>query len=80
MHLTWRTWLVYVVLLLIAVPWYWQFMPHVAVRIVWGLPLWTLTAVLGSVLVSLFTAYLYLQPGTWADEPSESGTEVDREP
>ena len=80
MHLTWRTWLVYAVLLLIAVPWYWQFFPKIAVRVVSGLPLWTLTAILGSLLVSLFTAYLYLQSGAWTDDPSMSEKELEREP
>lgn len=39
-----------------AIPWYWQFFPQTAVKVVLGFPLWVLTSIAGSALISCLTA------------------------
>ena len=71
MFLRWRIWLVYAVLFAFAVPWYWGLLPHsTAVRLVYGAPLWAVVSVLGSFLISLFTAALLYQP--WEGEEADA--------
>jgi hypothetical protein len=62
----------------VAVPWYWQFVnTSLATAIIFGLPVWVWTSVLGSFAVSCCTWWLYQRP--WAAEadseqsPTEDG-------
>jgi hypothetical protein len=60
-------WILYGALFAIAIPWYWRpFFPTAAARVVAGLPLWVLTAIAGSLAISVLTAFLLSSP--WEDE------------
>ena len=64
-----RYWVVpiYLAALLLAIPWYWpaEWNP------VWrGFPLWVLAALLDTLLVALFTAWLLLNP---KQDPADNG-------
>ena len=54
-----RYWIlcVYVLFLLIGIPWYW---PSDWNQLVLGVPVWVIVAVLISFLASIFTAWLFL--------------------
>jgi len=52
-----RVWLVYLVLLLIAVPWYW---PDDELEVWAGVPAWVFVSVVASVATSAYTAWLFL--------------------
>jgi hypothetical protein len=60
--------------ILVAVPWYWHLLGQsVAGYIIFGLPLWVWTSIIGSFVVSCFTFWLYQRP--WAAEAdSEQST------
>ena len=45
-----------VLLFLVAIPWWWQFVPQLGERVVFGAPVWFLSAVAGSVFTSIVTA------------------------
>ena len=58
--------IVYAILLLISVPWYWQFFPSLSQIRILGFPMWVVSSLLGSALVSTCTMMLLLKP--WDDE------------
>lgn len=52
---------VFSTLIAFAIPWWWRFMPTLGERMLWGAPVWFVTSVVGSALLSLATAtYLSL--------------------
>ena len=58
--------MIYFVLVVIGVPWYWQWLPSFA-QIRWlGLPVWVITSLSASALVSLQTVWVLRQP--WENE------------
>ncbi len=62
-YLSLKVWGVYAVLLVAAVPWYWPADDETR----WGgVPAWVVVALLGSVAVSLYTAWLLRRP--WPSE------------
>jgi hypothetical protein len=63
-----RVWLTYLLLLLLAVPWYWAFLPG-ATRLLFGMPLWVVSALAGSLCVSCYTGWLLRR--TWPDEETD---------
>ena len=67
----WSIWGIYVLLFFVAVPWYW---PRED-RTIWlGMPAWVVVAILGSAVISTFTAWVLHRP--WPDEdddPLEKG-------
>ncbi|MDA1050909.1 MAG: hypothetical protein O3C40_10580 [Planctomycetota bacterium] len=60
-----RIWISYGLLALVAIPWYWRWIP-IADALFCGLPVWVVSAIVGSALVSCYTAWLLSRP--WADE------------
>gem|GEM_PF-5463928 len=66
-YLSKSVWLFYGVLLLLSVPWYWNLFPQWAMRMVCGMPLWVVVAVIGSALTSCYTAWLLISR-RWPDE------------
>ncbi len=66
-----RILLVYLLLFGVAVPWYWQFLPIAHDALVMGMPAWAFAATLGSLAISLFSAWILMRP--WpceeADDP-----------
>lgn len=54
-----RVWGVYVVLLVLAVPWYWQYLPG-SMTNVCGLPAWVFSSIFFSATISIYTACLLL--------------------
>lgn len=64
-----RDLLVYGLLLLLGVPWYWQFIPWASERLVLGLPCWVVVSVAGSACVSVHTAFILRRP--WPGEEAE---------
>jgi len=67
MYISWKVGAVYLVLLLIATPWYWGLLPEsIPVIIVAGVPLWAFTAIVASFGLSVFTAILLMR--AWPDE------------
>ena len=65
-YLSWWIWLVYAVLVAAGIPWYW---PKEDTRLLLGLPAWTAVAIVVSVLISAFTAWLLRRP--WPDEDEQ---------
>ncbi len=63
-----RVWLTYLSLLVLAIPWYWTFLPG-ATQLVFGVPAWVGSALLGSVLISCYTGWLLVRP--WPDEGAD---------
>jgi|TARA_B100000953_G_scaffold276677_1_gene250982 hypothetical protein len=62
-HLSLKVWGGYAVLLLVAVPWYWPADDKTR----WaGVPAWVVVSLAGSVVVSLYTAWLLRRP--WPSE------------
>ncbi len=70
MHNAPRIWLSYALLALVAIPWYWRWIPG-ATTLVCGVPVWALSAIVGSALVSCYTAWLLSFP--WPDETPGEG-------
>jgi hypothetical protein len=59
----------YAILTLIAIPWYWRWIPS-ASNLVCGVPAWVASSIAGSALVSCYTAWLLSH--AWPDElPNE---------
>ena len=50
--------LAYLVLFSVAVPWYWQFLPIADDALVLGMPAWAFGATIGSLSISLFSAWI----------------------
>ena len=71
-YLRWWIWLTYLVLFVIGIPWYWP----MGDRAMWfGVPAWVVVAVLTSVLLSVFTAWLILRRWPQDDKvESEEGS------
>lgn len=61
-HKIW-IWIVYLILLVIGVPWYWQ---AGNTAIIFGMPGWVFIAIVTSVTVSCFTSWLWFTG--WQDE------------
>ncbi|HIL14003.1 MAG TPA: hypothetical protein EYG16_10075 [Deltaproteobacteria bacterium] len=61
-----RTWLVYGVLLVLAVPWYW---PADSTLLLLGMPAWVVTSVFVSLVISIYTAWLLLSHWPLPDDP-----------
>lgn len=55
--------LLYLVLLVLAIPWYW---PADETRLILGLPIWVLTAILVGFVTACLTAWILLQQ-PWPD-------------
>jgi len=66
MYLTWRIWLIYLVLFIVAVPWYWWMLPVSGMSVWLGMPLWVVVSLAVSAIVSTFTAALLCR--RWPDE------------
>ncbi|MBP85375.1 MAG: hypothetical protein CMJ64_01445 [Planctomycetaceae bacterium] len=73
MFVTSRVWLIYTLLLVMAIPWYWRFLPS-AMTIVSGVPAWVFSSLLFSAAISAYTAWLLREP--W---PSETTAEASDE-
>lgn len=58
--------LAYLILLIIAIPWYW---PESSTLIIFGVPAWVLACVLVSIFASILTAYLLLTSSWSTDDP-----------
>ncbi len=65
-YLNWKTWLVYLLLLIVGVPWYW---PEDTKTIVLGMPIWAVVSLGASLLCSIYTAWLLLCFWPEPDEP-----------
>lgn len=67
-----RVWLTYTLLLLLAIPWYWRFLPQ-SMTIVLGLPAWVASALAFSAAISFYTAWLLRRPwpGEVVAEPND---------
>ncbi|MBV6499040.1 MAG: hypothetical protein CJBNEKGG_01489 [Prosthecobacter sp.] len=64
--LSWRVWAVYAVLFAVSIPWYW---PQEVGPLLLGMPLWAAVSVLGSALISAYTAWLLVKH--WPDEEDD---------
>lgn len=53
-------------LFIVAVPWYWQFVPELSQARCLGLPFWVIGSLLGSSMISVQTARILLRP--WEGE------------
>lgn len=71
MFLRWRIWFVYAVLFGLAIPWYWGFIPLGRGQLWLGMPSWAAAAIVGSLLISLYTAWLLRR--RWPEEESTAG-------
>ena len=69
----WPVWLAYLVLLALAIPWYW---PAGSTAIWLGLPAWVVVALAASVAASALTAAILLCP--WHGESHEEGPPGER--
>ncbi|MBL68256.1 MAG: hypothetical protein CMO74_07375 [Verrucomicrobiales bacterium] len=65
----WPIVVTYLILFAIAIPWYWQWFGAAATQPVLGLPRWVLVSILGSVGISLLTAWLILKH--WPEDADE---------
>lgn len=70
MHKVTRIWLAYGILTLAAIPWYWRWIPG-ATTLICGVPAWAASAIVGSALVSCYTAWLLSR--RWPEELSGEG-------
>ena len=70
-YLSRNIWLTYGALLLIAVPWYWRFMPGIAASVCCGMPFWVTVSIAASMMVSLYTGWL-LMAHPWPSENEKS--------
>ena len=59
-------WFGYFLLFGLTIPWYWQFFPAETNQLWLGMPRWAASAVVGSGLISIYTAWLLRYP--WPDE------------
>jgi len=48
----------FVLLFAVAIPWWWQFAPETGNQLVLGAPLWFVTSIVGSLVISIVTAVL----------------------
>jgi hypothetical protein len=65
-----RVWLCYGILTIVAIPWYWRWIPG-ATTLIFGVPAWAASAIVGSALVSCYTAWLLSY--RWPDELKGGG-------
>lgn len=74
-----RILLVYLALSSVAVPWYWQFLPIPDDAMVLGMPNWAFGATVGSLSVSLFSAWILMRrwPCEEADDEQLAVGELD---
>ena len=70
-----KTLIVYAILLLISVPWYWQFFPSLSQARIIGFPMWVVSSLLGSALISTHTMLLLLKPWEGELEPASDSPE-----
>ena len=70
------TWLILLVLLLVAVPWYWRYFPARAVVILFGMPTWVAVSIAGAAAISTYTAWLLLSH-RWPGEDEGGEHRVD---
>jgi hypothetical protein len=66
----WQRLLLFIVLFLIAVPWYWRVLGWSSTSIVVGVPVWFAVAVMGSITVSALAAWFLRTP--WPAENASS--------
>ena len=59
--------IVFLILLALGIPWFWPVDNSV---LIFGLPSWVVSAIVVSILCSIFTAYLLRKP--WAHEKSKA--------
>lgn len=76
MYKSWRIWSVYGLLVIIAIPWYWRWIPIPATTLCMGMPVWAFTSVVVSAVVSLYTSWLF--SFRWPDEEAPTWEEDDR--
>lgn len=62
-------------LFLIAIPWWWQLLPNIGNRVVWGAPIWFITSVVGSLVISMACSR-YLAVAWESLEPVDATEEV----
>ena len=75
-YLRWQIWTIYLLLFAIAIPWYWRFIPINEQTLWLGVPPWFFTAMLGSLAISLFTAWQLRK--SWPVEQQEAEKEAKR--
>ncbi|MCA9121712.1 MAG: hypothetical protein H6822_36035 [Planctomycetaceae bacterium] len=68
MRNSFQVWLTYSLLLVLSVPWYWHWIPGANVTL-FGMPRWAVSALVGSALVSCYTAWLLNAP--WPGEQAD---------
>ncbi len=73
-----RILLAYLALFGVAVPWYWQFLPIPNDALVFGMPAWAFGATIGSLAISLFSAWILLRP--WPCEEADDDEPDDERP
>ena len=61
---------IYLVLLVISVPWYWMFIPDASSTMILGVPSWVVVSVTVSACVSVHTALILRRP--WPGEEGEA--------
>ncbi|HHZ93543.1 TPA: hypothetical protein EYN98_30440 [Candidatus Poribacteria bacterium] len=66
----WLIWLIYIVLLAVGVPWYWDS----GDKTIWfGFPAWVMVAIIVSLILSCLTAWLLQRP--WSETPEENNNQ-----
>jgi hypothetical protein len=64
----------FVFLFVVAIPWWWRFLPEIGSRVVMGAPLWFVTSIVGSLIVSAVSArYLAI---AWDSLDAESDADA----
>ena len=61
---------IFAALFAVAIPWYWRWFPELAEYLVVGLPAWFVVAVVGSLAISIYTAWNFRKP--WPMESTDS--------
>ena len=61
---------IFAALFAVAIPWYWRWFPELAEYLVVGLPTWFVVAVVGSLAISIYTAWNFRKP--WPMESTDS--------
>lgn len=64
-------WIVLAAILLVSVPWYWP--PGSIEPLVFGLPLWSVVTLVGSVALCAFLSWVCLSQWTDDDAPEDAG-------
>lgn len=63
-----QIWLIYSLLACLSIPWYWRWIPE-ADEVLFSIPRWAVSALVGSALVSCYTAWLLSTP--WPEENAD---------